>query len=62
MEKWIPVKVDVETVDRKGRNITLKSVPAERNRRRNITRVDIDEVIKRVRAVERRQKTIRSVA
>lgn len=52
MEKWAPVKIDVETVDRKGRKITLKSVPAERNRRRNITRVDIDEVIKRVRAVE----------
>lgn len=54
MEKWVPVRVDVETVDKEGRNITLKSVPAEHNRRRKITRVDIDEVIKRVRAVERR--------
>lgn len=62
MEKWVPVKVDVETVDRKGHNITLKSVPAERNKRRNITRVDIDEVIRRVRAVERRQKITRPVA
>jgi len=46
-EEWIPTKVDVETVDSNGRKIVLKDVPAEFNKKRNVTRVDIDEVIKR---------------
>lgn len=43
---WVPTKVDVESVDWEGREIALDQVPAEFNKEKNITRVDIDEVIK----------------
>lgn len=43
---WVSTKVDVESVDWEGREIVLDQVPAEFNKEKNITRVDIDEVIK----------------
>ena len=43
---WVPTKVVVESVDWEGREIDLDQVPAEFNKEKNITRVDIDEVIK----------------
>lgn len=43
---WIPTKVDVERVDWEGREIVLDQVPAEFNKKKNLMRVDIDEVIK----------------
>lgn len=43
---WVPTKVVVESVDWEGREIVLDQVPAEFNKEKNLTRVDIDEVIK----------------
>lgn len=43
---WVSTKVDVESVDWEGREIVLDQVPAEFNKKKNLTRVDIDEVIK----------------
>lgn len=43
---WVARKVDVESVDWERRRIVLEKVPAEFNEEKNITRVDIDEVIK----------------
>jgi hypothetical protein len=55
-EKLIPTKVNVEGVDLKGRKIILKNMPAEFNKKRNITRVDLGEVIKRQRKLELARK------
>lgn len=58
MERWTPVKVPrFETVDKQGRKIVLKDVPAEHSKKRNITHIDLDEIIKRVRTIERSKKT-----
>jgi len=43
---WVPTKVDMESVDWEGREIALKQVPAEYNKKRDLVRVDIDEIIK----------------
>ena len=55
-EVWAHVKADVWSIDKKGNRILLKNVPAERNRKRKITRVDINEVIRRTNAFERAKK------
>jgi hypothetical protein len=41
---WEPTTIEVETIDWKGREITLKDVPAEKSGKE--VRVDLDDVIK----------------